>query len=135
MDYHQFKTYEKVANAAPFPRTRQEQGLFLLELSFSPEDETRSTPVMMTLEFTAFGDVSHATISHCSSYAPRETLRALQAALKNSQPPMCATYAEDTDTLKIQLLENPPRRSKVVPGTLVFNPRGEFVTIAARLRN
>ncbi len=134
MDYHQFKTYEKVTNAAGFPRTRQEQGLFLLELEFCSEGETRSAPVTMKAEFSGFGDVCRLTVHNFSAYASREEAAHLQSQLIQTDPPIHATFNADGDHLSIEFLNNPPQRQRQVSGTLIFDSKNHLVTIVAQLR-
>jgi hypothetical protein len=134
MDYHQFKTYEKVTNTSGFPRTRQEQGLFLLELSFSPEEETHSLNVPLMADFSAFGDVVSLHLQKCSTYLSAPAMLALQDTLKPSEPPLRASYDPLTDDLAVHFLKNPAVRTRAVAGSFIFDSHRRLVTLVARLR-
>ena len=134
MDYGQFKTYEKVTNAAGFPRTRQEQGLFLLELGFSPELETHSINVPMTVEFSGFGDVIGLRIKPYSAYASPKRIPALKDRLTSSDPPVEVFYDPETDDFALQFLKNPTQRTRNLMGSLIFDPDENLTVLLVRLR-
>lgn len=133
MDYGRFPTYEKIMNTTPLPRTRQANGLFLLELAFSPNDTTHSLGVPMRLEFGAFGDVCRIDVEGWNAHHTA-ALPLLTEALRQLDPPAQAAYLPEQQRLTLTFVENAPKREARVGGTLVFNSDGALTALLAPLK-
>jgi hypothetical protein len=134
MDAGNFPTFEKIINTTPLPRTRQANGVFLLEISFSPSERTHSLSVPMHLEFGAFGDVCRVTIEGWNERHSTTALALLKEALAQLQPAGSLNVVPAENRLILTFLENPSARQKRVSGTLVFNPDGALTALLAPLR-
>lgn len=133
MDYGRFPTYEKIMNTTPLPRTRQANGLFLLELAFSPNETTHSLGVPMRLEFGAFGDVCRIEVSGWND-RHAAAVPSLAEALRQLDPPAQLAHRPDQQRLTLTFVENAPKREARVGGTLVFNPDGALTALLAPLK-
>jgi len=131
MDAGNFPTYEKIMNTTPMPRTRQANGIFLLEISFSPSEQTHSFSVPMRLEFGAFGDVCRVHVDAWSARHAAVALPLLKEALAQLKPPAAAVSQPEDHRLVITFMENKPAREMRVSGTLVFNPDGILTAMMA----
>jgi len=134
MDAGNFPTYEKIINTTPLPRTRQENGWFYLELSFSPEGSTRSVSCPMRLEFGTFGDVCRIDISAWSSKMASGAQDRLAQHMTQLQPPGVYRHDRASDVLSLQIMENKAAREKQVNGLLIFNTAGDLVCLATALK-
>jgi len=134
MDAGNFPTFEKIINTTPLPRTRQANGIFLLEISFSPSEQTRSLSVPMRLEFSAFGDVCRMDIEGWDARRSASAFTLLGEALAQLHP--AASAAEDLtqNRLAITFMENPMAREARIIGTLVFTADGVLTAILAPLK-
>jgi hypothetical protein len=134
MDAGNFPTYEKIINTTPLPRTRQANGVFLLEVSFSPSEQTTSLGVPMDLEFGAFGDVCRIVVSGWSSRHTSLALTTLMETLGKLDPKGEAEVDASQSRLTLTFMENPAARRARVFGTLVFNPEGILTALLAPLK-
>jgi|GEM_PF-5461944 len=134
MDAGNFPNYEQIINTTPLPRTRQGNGVFLLELSFSPTEQTHSLNVPMRLEFGRFGDVCKIDIEGWTARHSQEALPVLKEAIKQLQPPAEVATDEASASLTLTLMDNKPVRDARVFGTLVFNPEGLLTALLAPLK-
>jgi len=134
MDAGHFPTYEKIMNTTPLPRTRQANGIFLLEISFSPTEQTHSLSVPMRLEFGSFGDVCRVHVEGWDARHSAAALALLREALAQLQPPAHVAAAPGENRLSITFMENPAVREAHVLGTLVFNPDGALTAMLAPLK-
>jgi len=134
MDAGNFPNYERIINTTPLPRTRQERGWFFLELSFSPEESTRSVVCPMHLEFTAFGDVCRIEVPAWGTRTTPHTRTELEKLLRSVVPPVKYDHDPATDLLRLELMDNRAAREKMVQGTLIFNSKEELVCLATGLK-
>jgi hypothetical protein len=134
MDAGNFPTYEKIINTTALPRTRQEGGWFFLELSFSPQEATRSVTATMHLDFGAFGDVCRLRVERWGRLAAVSALSSLNTLLPRLQPPATSDYDAETDVLTLNLLANSSARQGTVQGSLIFDSKNDLVCLATRLK-
>jgi hypothetical protein len=132
MDAGNFPTYEKIINTTPLPRTRQENGLFLFEISFDPHQTTRSISVSMRLSFGQFGGVSRLEVFDWDSLGLEDASPELATALAALQP--SATHRHLGKHLVLDFIDNVPARLKDVQGTVVINAQNHICAILAPLR-
>jgi hypothetical protein len=134
MDAGNFPTYEKIMNTTPMPRTRQGGGYFLLEISFSPSEQTHSLSVPMKLEFGTFGDVCRMQVEGWHERHNMAALPLLMDALSQLKPAAQATSDLAQNRLTINFIDNKPVREARVQGTLVFGPDGVLTAMLAPLK-
>lgn len=131
MDAGHFPTYEKIINTTPLPRTRQERGLFLIELAFDPQATTASRAADMTLEFSAFGSVTKVLLDRWSEAGAGIDADALRSRLAEILPPVSLAVNAALDRLELTVMINPARRTKRVRGTLVVGTNGSLTALLA----
>jgi len=134
MDAGNFPTYEKIMNTTPLPRTRQGGGFFLLEISFSPSEQTHSLSVPMRLEFGSFGDVCRMHVEGWTERHNTVALPLLLEALAQLKPAAQAAADLLQNRLVVSFIDNKPVREARVQGTLVFSPDGVLTAVLAPLK-
>lgn len=133
MDAGHFPTYEKIINTTPLPRTRQEKGIFLIEIAFDPLGETHSVGASMRLAFGAFGGVMSVDIGPRTAFKDAATLSALSVALQSMNPPATLNESLERDCWTITLVPGQPTRHAEVQGTLVFDRQDRLSALLAPL--
>lgn len=133
MDYRLFRNFEKVDPAA-LPRVLQEQGLFLVELRFSPEGETRSVPANFHVERSRYGEVCKVILRNASALLRPEQSTESEALLSTLKPPVTVCWGRDRDELAWIYIDQPAARVHAATGLLIFNEGQQLCSILTYLK-
>jgi hypothetical protein len=134
MDYGLFGTFEKI-DANSYPRTAQERGLFLLELRFVSEGETRSVPVTWTVDRSRFGEVVRLGLPRASTVISTLEVSKARETLARATPPVQVTNPDEGDRLSFVFINEEGVQQKSYPGALIFDAQGQLATLLVRLHS